>query len=223
MNGLGIGDRLHQVCLATAALEMTGAVVTLRSGIGAEAIAAASDPTSHTWAELELGLGEGPSQDAFRLRRPVLVADVGDAGHTGFMAYGTAAMAAGLGAVFAFPLQQGAARFGVLTLFADRPRQLDRLHTQRCLALADVATSVLLTRSAGATEGELDPQIAGTLHFRSEIYQAQGMVTAALGIELPEALARMRAHAFLGGHSLLDVSADILAGRLVLADDSDTG
>ncbi len=54
---------------------------------------------------------------------------------------------------------------------------------------------------------------ADSLRFRSEVYQAQGMVMIDLGIGLADALARMRAHAFASGIDLDVLARDIIAGR----------
>ena len=41
--------------------------------------------------------------------------------------------------MFVFPLQVGAARFGLLTLFADQRRDLTHDELERCLAFAELA------------------------------------------------------------------------------------
>ena len=219
-DGGAVGARLHQVCLAAVVgLGMTGAVVTLRSTCESEAVAAASDAASTAVAELELTLGEGPSRDAFSWGRPVLVGDLNDPGQSWWVGYASAALEQRICAVFAFPLHQGAARFGVLTMFCSSPQRLERVRTARCLALAELATEVLLDSSDARNDGRLDPDLEKILEFRNEIYQAQGMTMVALGTDLPDALARLRAHAFHTERTLLDVSVDILSGRLTLTDE----
>ena len=52
---------------------------------------------------------------------------------------------------------------------------------------------------------------------RLEIYQAQGMVTVDLGVDLAGALALMRAHAFNLDLPLFDVAQAILAGERLAA------
>jgi hypothetical protein len=220
LDGGGIGDRLHQVCLAAVAgLDMSGAVVSLRSGGDSEAVAATSDAAIKAVAELELTLGEGPSRDAFSGGRPVLVGDLNDPRQASWVAYTSAALELGIRSVFAMPLQHGGARFGVLTLFGNSPLRLERLRTARCLALAELATEMLLGGTDTRTDGRLDPDLESVLDFRSEIYQAQGRVMVMLGTDLTDALARMRAHAFHTDRTLLEVSVDILAGRLTLPEE----
>lgn len=216
----GVAHMLHQlVCKATAGLHLEGAVVTLRSIAGSEAIAAATDATSRVRGELEFSVGEGPAHDAFAHGRPVLVPDLGGPQGHAWPGYAGAGHAAGIRAVFAFPLQLGASRFGVLSMFSETPRRLDSAEVSQCHALSTLATEVLLESSAATTDGELDPDLKSALGFRSEIYQAQGMLMVTLGVPLPEALAVMRGHAFATGRKLIDVSIDIVEGRLNISDD----
>ena len=49
--------------------------------------------------------------------------------------------------------------------------------------------------------------------IHGHIYQAQGMTMVDLGVPLPEALARMRAHAYATDQDLADLATDIIAGR----------
>jgi GAF domain-containing protein len=199
---------------------MSGAVVTLRSTSGSEAIAAASGSASRAVAELELTLGEGPSRDAFNQGRPVLVDDLNGASRAAWVGYTSAAIERGIHSVFAFPLHLGAARFGVLTLIAGSPQHLGATRTARCLGLTELTTQMLLASSDAQTDGRLDPDLENALDFRSEIYQAQGMVMVTLGTDLADALARMRAQAFHTEQTLFEVAVEILAGRLALIDET---
>ena len=117
----------------------------------------------------------------------------------------------GTGAVFAFPLQLGAARFGVLTCVRAEAGPLgDRGHTAG-LIFAELATELLLDSSP--TGDHPDPQLRAAMQVHDEVYQAQGMVMVDLAVPLDVALARMRASAFAEGVSLQEISAEILAGR----------
>lgn len=216
----GIADQLHRlVCAATTGLHLSGAVVTLKSVDGSEAIAASTDATSRGRAELEFSVGEGPAHDAFAHGRPVIVTELVGPQGGAWPGYAPLGHSAGIGAVFALPLQLGASRFGVLSMFADAPRILDGTEMSQCLALSALATEMLLDSSTSSSDGEIDPDLKSALGFRSEIYQAQGMVMVDLGIPLPAALAVMRAHAFATGRKLIDVSIDIVEGRLDLDED----
>ena len=218
--GRGVAGQLHRLCLALeSALGLLGAAVTVRSVAESEAVVAAASPTSRRLVEMEFGLGEGPSRDAFDRGKPVLVPELGKRLDGGWPAYTATAHASGVGGVFAFPLQVGASRFGVLTVFSRPPRRLDRGEVAKCLAMAHLATEMLVASSVTSVDGEIAPDLKSALGQRGEIYQAQGMVMVALRVSLAEALALMRARAFTEGRDLLDVSVDIIEGRLQLSID----
>ena len=67
---------------------------------------------------------------------------------------------------------------------------------------SEVATELLLDGSLPANGHELEPVLDATLGTNGSIYQAQGKVMVELGVSLPEALARMRAHAWSTGQDL---------------------
>lgn len=219
-DGGDVGGVLVRVCRATSeALGVTGASVTLMSRDGHEAVAAASGERVRAVAALEFSMGEGPGRDVFSHGRPVLVPDLAamTGRWPGFAS--TARQDLGVAAVFAFPLHLGAARFGALSMYADAPRTLKTAEINRSLVLADLTTEVLLDHSATETDGRLPDGLRRTLDLRTEVFQAQGMVMVGLGLDLPQSLARIRAHAFAGGRDLDDVAIDIVAGRLILSKD----
>ena len=218
-NGRGVPGQLHRMCgAAVTGLGMVGAVVIMRSPEGSEAIVAASDDAARAVAELEFGLGEGPTRDSWDSGRPRFVADLTTA-HGTWLGFAPAAVEAGVRAVYAVPLHVGAARFGAFTMYSASPRQLDRTESFKALVLAELATELLLDSTARSPDGAIDPHLESALDVRSEIYQAQGMLMVSLDVDLPGALARMRAHAYAAGRDLIDVAGDIIAGRLDLDDD----
>lgn len=205
---------LQRLCRALVQdLSVTGATVNLMSGTGSEGVAAGSDERSERIDELQFTFGEGPCHDAFASRRPVLTADLQAAATRRWPGYGPAAREWGVGAVFAFPLNVGAAGLGVLDVYADQPRFLTDEQLAMALTFAEIATGVILDGQAITTDGQLTPGLHLVLDYRSEIYQAQGMVMVQLGVSLAEALARLRAHAFASDLDLADLARDILAGR----------
>jgi ANTAR domain len=178
---------------------------------GVEASAASSDDHIPTLAQLEFVLGEGPSHDAFKTGRPVLVPDLA-ASNGRWVGYTPAAVAAGIGGVYVFPLGLGAIRLGVLACYSDLGRRLQHPELGRCLTVAEDVTSLLLSGFSG--DGELaDPDVQETLQIRTEVYQAQGMLHVALGVTLTEALVRLRAMAYAEGIDVNDLARDVVAGR----------
>ncbi|MCZ4103688.1 MULTISPECIES: ANTAR domain-containing protein [Streptomyces] len=53
------------------------------------------------------------------------------------------------------------------------------------------------------------------------VHQATGMISVQLSVPLPQALLRLRGHAYSSGRSITDISQDILARRLRLDPNTD--
>ena len=211
----GTAAWLQRLCrVAVRTLPTTGAGVSMLGPDGARGVAAASSSQSEELEELQFTLGEGPCMDAFASRQPVLEADLAE-GHR-WLAYGPAVRNRGIRAVFAFPLQVGAARLGVLDLYRDKPGSLSKTAFAQALAFAEVAVRTLLDGQKHAAVGRSAGGIDEALEYRSELYQAQGMVQAQLGVSLEEAMARMRAYAYSHDRRLGDVARDVVARRVVL-------
>jgi hypothetical protein len=193
----------------TERLGLLGAAVNLTSGRGSAGVVAASDERSRRIDELQFSAGEGPSYDAVIYSRPVLTPDLGADGGR-WPGYTSTAIEAGVEGVFAFPLQVGALCLGVLDVYAARSG-----------SLSDEQIATTLTATRRAIEILLDgaPGLGDEIDQRAEIYQAQGMLMAARGIDAAEALARMRAHAFAHGQQLHALALFILAGEHFLEDE----
>lgn len=210
---------LRRVCGAAAqALSASGAGISLMTEQGVRGATAASDPLSERLEELQFVLGEGPCMEAFASRRPVLVPDLGELDGTSdarWPFYRTAAHQDGLRAVFAFPLQIGASRLGVMDVFRDRAGPLSGAELADALAFADVAVDTLLDRQEGAGDtGGLSADDGDDSGYRAELFQAQGMVMVQLGVSLAEAMARIRAYAYAEDRRLAEVAREVVARRL---------
>jgi hypothetical protein len=124
-------------------------------------------------------------------------------------------MAAGARAIFALPLQVGAIRVGVLSLYRARPGPLPVGELADVLVFADVALHLLLDSASGISDSPAyKPLLAGLSDRRAVVYQATGMISVQLGVSLDEALARLRAHAFAASAVLGDVADDVVSRRL---------
>jgi hypothetical protein len=216
-----LGAGLDRLCTTAAnELRLPGVVLTLMARDGSQAAAGTSDEQSRRLEELQFSLGEGPGCEAFASGHPVLIADL-EAAFVRWPGYVPEVLRAGTSAVYTFPLQLGAMRFGVLTFYAERAHTLGAPELTHCFIYADVATELLLESSAA---GSIEPASQGlqkALRFRTEIYQAQGMVMVALEVSLVEALARMRAHAFALGLDLNLLAVGILDGSIRLPRDEE--
>lgn len=201
---------LERACIdAVWALSASGAGVSVMADDGVHGMAAASDAHTARVEELQFTYGEGPCIDAFTGGSPVLVSDLADGAAGRWPVYTPAARAEGISAVFAFPLQIGAARLGVLDVLRTRPGPLSRADLGRALTIADRVVTLLL-------DGQERGDGAATLDIgaRAGIYQAQGMVSVQLGVPLADAMARIRARAYAENRPLSEVAADIVARRL---------
>ena len=214
------------VCAAAvAAVAVSGAWLIAVHGTGAGHLLHATDEVSELLAELELTLGEGPGRDAAAASGPVLVSDLGDAGAARrWPLFAAAACEAGAAAVFAFPLQVGAIRAGVMGLYRKRPGPLNAFQLGDALVFADTATLLLLESGRQAADGAgsgLEGQPPDLAGHRAEIDQATGMLTEQLGVGIAAAFIRLRAYAYVNDLRLTDVARDIVARRLRLQRDPD--
>ncbi|MCE6995065.1 GAF and ANTAR domain-containing protein [Saccharothrix sp. S26] len=209
----GRGGWARSVCVACAGAVagVDGAALTLRSASSrAEEVLGASDPWAAGLEEIQYTLGEGPAVEAFAVGRPVLVADVRreQVRWPGFADAGTAA---GVAAVFAFPLRVGDIALGTLDLYRRRPGGLSADAEADAAALAHLVTLTLLTHVERAGDDELHRVIS-----YQDVNMATGMLAAQLRISLEDAFARLRAHAFAANRSVLAVARDVLARRIPL-------
>jgi GAF domain-containing protein len=200
-------DRLCRAAVLELALDQ--ASVTLMTTAGSSVLVASAGRPGPGIQELQFDLGEGPGPDAYRAGRPVLVPDLrAELGR--WPGFASAALERGTTAVFVFPLQLGAVRFGVLTCVRDEPGPLGHDALTACLIYGDVATELLLDSSP--TGDHPDPELHAAIHVHDEVYQAQGMAMVDLGVPLETALARMRAVAFTEGISLQELATQIVSG-----------
>jgi hypothetical protein len=201
---------LERTCIdAARALSASGVGVSVMANDGVHGMAAASDAHTALVEELAFTYGEGPCIDAFAAGAPVLVSDLADGLVARWPMYTPAVRAEGITAVFAFPLQIGAARLGVLDVLRTHPGPLSRSLLGEALTIADRLVTLMLDGHERA-DGALD------IGHQAELFQAQGMVTIQLGVSLAEAMVRIRAHAYASDRPLSEVAADIVARRLRL-------
>jgi len=202
---------LQELCRElTERLGLLGAAVNLTSGQGSAGVLAASDDRIRQLDEIQFSAGEGPCYDAVQWSRPVLTSDLAADGIARWPGYTSTAIAAGVCAVFAFPLQAGAMCLGVMDVYAAESGSLSHDQLATALRFARRATAILIDGG---------PALGDTIDFRAEIYQAQGVIMVARSEGAAEALARMRAHAFAHDLPLLTLALAILGGHESLEDE----
>lgn len=210
---------LQRVCRAAVRdLPAMGVGISILSSSSEPIPVAASGDASVLVEELQFVMGEGPCIDAYASRSPVLVPDLSATAATTWPGYAPAAHDHGVRAVFAFPLQVGAARLGAFDVYRDHVGSLSTQTLSRALTFAEVTMHGLL--GAGMDDhhtGGLFDEADGN---RLEVYQAQGMVMVQLGVTAEEALMRLRAYAYADERRAVDVARDVIARKLILESDA---
>jgi hypothetical protein len=215
--------------VAVTAARVSGAGLTMRTRADSGRVICVTDRVSAEMEELQLTFGEGPCMDAYASRGPVLSHDLrGPQASQRWPAFAPAASRIGAAAVFAFPLQLGTVRLGVMDLYRSEARSLETGELQDALVLADTATLLLVGRDAPASDDELaavagEGLLSEREGYRAEIDQATGMISVQADVAIADAFARLRAHAYAEDRSLTDVARDVVARRLRFAPDPAVG
>jgi hypothetical protein len=185
----------------------------LMSGDGPWGSLCTTNDVSALIEEWQYTLGEGPCVDAFHHDRPVLEPDLAQPQSPRWPGFAALAVAAGVGAVFGFPLRVGAVRLGALNLYSDRPGALDDDQHAEALILADVVARAVLVMEADAPPGAMALEMEAGGDFKYVVHQASGMVSVQLNVTVGEALARLRAFAFANDRPLVELAESIVAGE----------
>jgi GAF domain-containing protein len=204
--------RLCEVCAEVTV--MSGAGIMLMSGDLPGGSLCTTNEVSATIEELQYALGEGPCVDAYRDGRPVLEADLAQPATFRWLGFSGPAIAAGVRAIFGFPLHLGAVRLGALNLYRDQPGPLNDDQYANALVLADIAARAVIMMQAGARPGQISAELEAGAEFHYVVHQASGMVSAQLDVDVGQALIRLRAYAFGNGRPLAEVAADVVARTL---------
>ena len=157
----GILDRLVERIVEI--LPVTAAGVTLISdGIRPHYIAA-SNSIALRYEQLQSDVGHGPCLLAYQSGKAVAVPDL--ATEDRFPRFAAPAIAAGLAAVFTFPLRHDGGCIGALDLYRDTPGPLDAHDLRAAQTLADVVTAYLLNAQARTNAYEASERFKhGSLH-----------------------------------------------------------
>jgi hypothetical protein len=214
-------ERFCRACVTN--LRLGGAAISVVSDKYRSSVFA-SDAVSARIEELQLTLGEGPCVEATARHRPVLVADLagGAGGH--WPAFTEAAHEAGVAGVYAFPLQVGAIRFGVIDFYRHVAGPLTQQELTDALQAADTAALLMMRPSPSPRQDDEVDDRWWTTQLSADdavVHQATGWLTRPLGVDAEQAYARLRAYAFAHGRPVSEVARDVIAGRLGLDDNND--
>lgn len=175
-----------------------------------------TDEISDRIEQFQFAFGEGPGVDAYRDGGVVGEPDLAEPGVNRWPVFTPAALAAGAGAVFGFPLTVGAARFGVLDFYRQVTGPLSDSQYVRALGMARLIAYWMLQVQSTAPAGQLAPALARDLDLHAVVHNAAGAVSFQLAVSGTEALLRLRAYAFAHDRALHEVAEEIVARRLQL-------
>lgn len=196
-------------------LPISGASISVFSGLAPETMVCASNKVSARIDELQFDLGEGPRWVALETRRPVLLPYVRSGSHPAWPVFAKALGGLDVSALFVYPLVLGAMDIGVVELYSSDAGPLSQADHSTAVQLADAATWQLLRQllTLTPTDGADTPQDGSPLS-RREVHQATGMVLAQTGASATDALLLLRAHAFAQGRTVREVARDVVAKTL---------
>lgn len=200
--------------MAVEVVGVSGAGVMLMSGDVSAGRACSSDDIASAIEDLQFSLGEGPCVDAYFGSHPVLEADLAAPQLVRWPGFAPAAVEAGAGAVFGFPLRIGAVRLGALNLYRADAGPLTADQHADALVTADVIAGTLVVLQADAPPGRVAAEIEAGGDLQLVVHQASGMVAAQLEVSVAEALIRLRAFAFGNDRPLPEVARSVVARRL---------
>jgi hypothetical protein len=192
---------------------VTGAAVSTLGDVLGNQTVSASDEQAARLDELQFDLGEGPCWDALRLSAPVLEPDVRARPSRFWPAFAEAILDDEIGALFAFPLAIGPLKIGAVDMYTRLPAVLDQAQTSQATNMADLVARRILEDALRRSSDEYSDDI-GNPYSRRMVHQATGMVLAQLDISADDARLVIQGHAFANNRSMMDVSRDILDGRL---------
>ncbi len=174
-------------------LDVAGAGVMLEDEHGRLRFVAASDPTLRALEALQIEFDEGPCLMAYRTGEVVHADDL--AGRTAFPRFAEAALDAGMGSVFSYPLRYRGSVIGALNVYDTTARQLTDEDDRAGRTLAGVATAYLLHARDITRFRTENKQLARALDRRIVVEQAKGFVQAVAGVDAATAWEAIRRHA----------------------------
>jgi hypothetical protein len=194
-------------------LGLRGVGIMLMSGTRLDSVAV-SDAVTGDIEALELMTGEGPCLDAFRTRTTCFDPDLADDRTVTWTAFRERALAAGVHAVFGFPIVVADDCIGVLNCYHGRAGDLSAGQVADAYTVATMSGRTIVSWQADAPPDTLAWQLEGSDGYRVVVHQAVGRVSVQAGVSVDDALALLRAHAFAHSRTLSEVAADVLAGGL---------
>ena len=207
--GIAGPQRICAACVQV--LPVDGAALGTAAASTEWEVLAAHGELAQRFEAMQATVGEGPGIAAAAGWDPVLLDDLAVTASRWPLLAATLD-ARDVGAVYALPLQIGAARLGALDLYRDTPGSLEDAEVVAALVAAQTVARIMVSDRDG------NALVAGQWWTQSpssqQIHQASGMVMVQLGVPVGQAYARLQAHAFARGLSLAEVAHQVVARRL---------
>ena len=216
---LDAADRLCAACVQL--LDVDGASISYLGDGTMQGTFGSSGELSRTLDELQFTYGQGPCLDAVTECRPVLAPHLNGPAEGRWPALTQAIIGHGIHAIFALPVAIASTPIGALDLYRRSSGPLGESAMPGGVYAARLAALPLLDLMTAETDWQSAAEGRGTWEQlesleRVEVYQATGMIIAALDVSPADALVRLRAHAITHGLTASEVAYRILNRRLVL-------
>ncbi|MGW4533648.1 GAF and ANTAR domain-containing protein [Nocardia sp. NPDC004340] len=199
------GGGLNAVCAACVrVLPVRRAAIVLEERDAGMQPWCASDEFAEEVERAQATAGEGPAVTAVADGVPVVVTDLSaDCEHWPGFAEALSGTPVS-GSLFAVPLRLGAIRLGAVDLYRESVGPPGPRLLSAALHIADLVTASLVLATGDDAQQWAQPLSSRWIH------QAAGMTSAQLGIEIPDAYARLRGYAFTHGLSLVEVARRVV-------------
>ena len=193
-------------------LGVDGVSISLASSLALESMCT-TNASIAIFAELEFTLGQGPDFDALASNEPSALDHSVDDGTEERLRLDSTTDDSDASGVYSFPLNIGAARLGVLTLFSELVSGLSATQHADALIAADALVHVILAAQGTTPVGTVSPAFRDVGSFRAEIHQASGMLSVQISCSLADALVQLRAKAYAPDKPIAELSRDVIRGR----------
>jgi len=211
---------VEHVCVVCGdVLEAAGAGLTLATHGGDVEPVFATDERSRELEDLQFTFGEGPALEVLHGGMLVVVTDVTSSEATlRWPMFTPEAIDRGVKSIIAVPIQAGAIKMGVVDCYRELAGFPSKEGQAEALVCAETAIALAVADTGRPGLAELI-DLEFTEH-RAQVHQATGIVSVQLDVGLPEAFARLRAHAYASDRKLNEVARDVVLRRLTFRPDA---
>jgi GAF domain len=202
------GGRLLRACVDL--IGVTGAGITFGLDRVQGLSLGGTDDAIRLVEDLQFTLGVGPCVDTWATGRPVSEPHLAEPEIDRWPGLAGPAVAAGVEALFGFPIAEGGTPIGALDLYCDEPGSLTATQTSDALIMTEVIAEAILDLHTDTMPGDLAGAFDHPARLRSAVHQASGMLSVQLDVTVQVALLRLRAYAYSCGRTVDQVAADIV-------------